>query len=228
LGALHLDGQLALTPVKSRDPGTKGMTMKLYYSPGACSLSPHIVLNEAGLPYTAEKVDLKSKKTESGADYTAVNSKGAVPALVLDGGGVLTEGAAIVQYLADQKPDSGLAPRPGSLERYRLMEILNFIATEVHKSFGPLFNPKASADWKAGAIANIEAKFNWLSGILADKKFLLGDGFTVADAYLFTVLRWTANVKIDLAKWPVLAAYFARVAARPKVQAALKAEGLAA
>lgn len=202
--------------------------MKLYYSPGACSLSPHIVLNEIGLPYTAEKVDLRSKKTETGADYTAVTSKGAVPALVLDGGGVLTEGAAIVQYLADLKPESGLAPRPGTLERYRLMEILNYVATEVHKSFGPLFNPKASADWKAGAIANIEAKFNWLSGFLGDKKFLLGDGFTVADAYLFTVLRWTGHVNIDLAKWPTLVAYSARVAARPKVQAALKAEGLAA
>jgi glutathione S-transferase len=202
--------------------------MKLYYSPGACSLSPHIVLNEAGLPYSAEKVDLKSKKTESGADYTAVTSKGAVPALVMDDGGVLTEGAAIVQYLADQKPDSGLAPRPGTPERYRLMEILNYIATELHKSFGPLFNPKASADWKAGAVATLEARFNWLSGFLGDKKFLMGDGFTVADAYLFTVLRWTGNVKIDLAKWPILAAYSARVAARPKVQAALKAEGLAA
>jgi glutathione S-transferase len=202
--------------------------MKLYYSPGACSLSPHIVLNEAGLPYTAEKVDLKSKKTESGADFITVNSKGAVPALVLDGGGVLTEGAAIVQYLADQKPESGLAPRAGTLERYRLMEILNYIATEVHKSFGPLFNPMASAELKAGAIANLEGKFNWLSGFLGDKKFLMGDGFTVADAYLFTVLSWTGHVKMDLSRWPSLAAYVARVAARPKVQATLKAEGLAA
>lgn len=201
--------------------------MKLYYSPGACSLSPHIVLNEAGVAYTAEKVDLKTKKTESGADFTAVNSKGAVPALVLDDGHVLTEGAAIVQYIADQKPASGLAPRAGSMERYRLLEILNYIATEVHKGFSPLFNPKASADWKAAAVAALEAKFTWLSGFLGEKKFLLGDTFSVADAYLFTVLNWTGHVKMDLARWPKLAAYAARVAARPQVQATLKVEGLA-
>jgi glutathione S-transferase len=200
--------------------------MKLYYSPGACSLSPHIVLNEAGVPYTAEKVDLKTKKTETGADYTAVNSKGAVPALVLDDGHVLTEGSAIVQYIADQKPESGLAPRAGTFERYRLMELLNYIASEVHKNFSPLFNPKASADWRAGAVAALEAKFTWLSGFLGEKNFLLGDTFSVADAYLFTVLNWTGKLGIDLAKWPKLAAYVARVAARPKVQAALKAEGL--
>ena len=145
---------------------------------------------------------------------------------MLDDGHVLTEGAAIVQYIADQKPESGLAPRAGSLERYRLMELLNYIASEVHKNFSPLFNPKASADWKAGAVAALEAKFNWLSGSLGDKKFLLGDSFSVADAYLFTVLNWTGKVGIDLSKWPKLADYVARVAARPKVQAALKAEGL--
>ena len=200
--------------------------MKLYYSPGACSLSPHIVLNEAGLPYTTEKVDLKSKKTESGADFTTINAKGAVPALVLDDGSVLTEGAAIVQYLADQKPQSGLAPPAGTMPRYRLIGLLNYIASEVHKNFSPLFNPRAAADWKAAAIANLESRFTWLSGYLGDKKYLLGDTFSVADAYLFTVLGWTAKVGIDLGKWPVLAAYHATIAQRPKVQEAMRAEGL--
>jgi glutathione S-transferase len=200
--------------------------MKLYYSPGACSLSPHIALLEAGLPFTAESVDIRAKKTASGADYLAINSKGAVPALQLDDGSVLTEGAAITQYIADLKPESGLAPRAGTLERYRLMEILNYIATDVHKGFGPLFNPKASSDWKASAVAALGAKFDWLSKHLEGQTYLLGEHFTVADGYLFTVLNWTAKVGIDLGKWPVLVAYQGRVAARPKVQAAMRAEGL--
>ncbi len=200
--------------------------MKLYYSPGACSLSPHIVLLEAGLPFTAEKVNLQTKKTESGADYLAINPKGAVPALVLDGGKTLTEGAAIVQYLADQKPDSGLAPRAGSFARYQLMEWLNYIASEVHKGFSPLFNPKISADWKEGATANLVKRFDWLSARLAGKSYLMGDSFSVADAYLFTVLRWCEHLGIDLGKWPVLSAYRERVGDRPQVHAALKAEGL--
>jgi glutathione S-transferase len=200
--------------------------MKLYYSSGACSLSPHIVLLEAGLPFTMEKVDFKTKKTEKGVDYLTINSKGAVPALQLDDGRVLTEGAAIVQYLADQKPESGLAPRPGTFERYQLMEILNYIASEVHKGFSPLFNPKISADWKASASANMEKKFEWLTGYLGTKNYLLGDAFTVADAYLFTVLSWSSHVGLDLARWHVLTAYLARVGHRPKVEEALKAEGL--
>jgi glutathione S-transferase len=200
--------------------------MKLYYSPGACSLSPHIVLLEAGLPFTMEKVDSQTKKTDKGTDYLTINSKGAVPALQLDDGQVLTEGPAIVQYLADQKPDSGLAPRAGTLERYRLMEILNYITSEVHKSFSPLFDPKASADWKQGATANLGKKFDWLSGQLEGRQFLMDDKFTVADAYLYTVLNWTRHVGIDLHKWPVLATYHARVGHRPKVQEALRAEGL--
>lgn len=200
--------------------------MKLYYSPGACSLSPHIVLLEAGLHYTLVKTDLKTKKTADGADYLTINSKGAVPALELDDGRVLTEGPAVVQYLADQKPESGLAPRAGSFERYQLMEILNYITSEVHKTFAPLFNPESPADMKAAAVTALGKKFDWLSGLLGKKDFLLGNTFTVADAYLFTVLNWTGFVKIDLAKWPALAAYQARVAARPKVQAALKEEGL--
>jgi len=200
--------------------------MKLFYFTGACSLSPHIVLLEAGLPYTLEKVDVATKKTASGIDYLTVNSKGLVPALQLDDGRVLTEGPAIVQYLADQKPESGLAPRAGTFERYQLMEILNYITSEVHKGFSPLFNPKISADWKASALANLDKKFAWLSGVLADKSYLMGNTFSVADAYLFTVLGWTKHLHIDLGKWPVLDAYVARVAQRPKVQQALKEEGL--
>ena len=200
--------------------------MKLYYKPGACSLSPHIVLLESGLPFTMEKVDLKTKKTQTGADFLGVNSKGTVPTLDLGDGNVLTEGAAIVQYIADQKPDSGLAPPAGTLPRYRLAEMLNYIASEVHKGFGPLFNPKASADWKASAIAALGAKFDWLSGQLGGKTYLMGDTFTVADAYLFTVLSWSSNVGVDLSKWHALTAYLARVGHRPKVQEALKAEGL--
>jgi glutathione S-transferase len=200
--------------------------MKLFYSPGACSLSPHIVLLETGLPFTIEKTDLKTKKTATGADYYSINSKGAVPALQLDDGRILTEGSAIVQYLADQKPESGLAPRAGTFERYQLMEILNYITSEVHKGFSPLFNPKISADWKASALANLGKKLDWLSGFLGSKTFLMGATFTVADAYLFTVLRWSEHVGVDLGKWPVLTAYRARVAQRPTVQEALKTEGL--
>jgi glutathione S-transferase len=200
--------------------------MKLYYSPGTCALSPHIVLLEAGLPFTLEKTDLKSKKTEKGTDYLTINSKGYVPALQLDDGQVLTEGPAIVQYLADQRPDSGLAPRAGTLERYRLMEMLNFISTELHKSFSPLFNPSASPDWKKAATESVGKRFDWLVAHIGDKKYLFGDNFTVADAYLFTILGWTRHAHIDLARWPALEAYQSRVGHRPKVQEALKAEGL--
>jgi glutathione S-transferase len=200
--------------------------MKLYYFAGACSLSPHIVALEAGLPLTMVKIDRTTKKTATGADYLTVNSKGAVPALQLDDGRVLTEGPAIVQYLADQKPESGLAPRAGTFERYQLMEILNYITSEVHKSFSPLFNPASSAELKEAAAANLGKKFDWLSGFLGKKPYLLGDAFTVADAYLFTVLNWTGHVKIDLSKWPVLAEYKSRIGHRPKVQQAMKEEGL--
>ncbi|MEO7207676.1 MAG: glutathione transferase GstA [Steroidobacteraceae bacterium] len=200
--------------------------MKLYYFPGACSLSPHIVLLEAGLPHTMVKIDSKTKKTESGEDYLALNSKGAVPALQLDDGRVLTEGPAVVQYLADLKPESGLAPRAGTFERYQLMEILNYITSEIHKSFSPLFNPASSADIKETAVTSLGKKFDWLSGFLGKKPFLLGNTFTVADAYLFTVLNWTGHVKIDLAKWPILADYKSRIAERPRVIEAMKAEGL--
>jgi glutathione S-transferase len=200
--------------------------MKLYYFSGACSLSPHIALLEAGLPFTMVKIDSKTKKTESGADFLAVNSKGAVPALQLDDGRVLTEGPAIVQYIADQKPESGLAPRAGTFERYQLMEILNYITSEVHKSFSPLFNPASSPEMKETFNGILAKKFDWLSGFLGKKPYLMGDTFTVADGYLFTVLNWTGHVKIDLSKWPVLAEFKSRVAQRPKVREAMKAEGL--
>jgi glutathione S-transferase len=200
--------------------------MKLYFAKGACSLSPHIVLLEAGLPFTLEKVDFATKKTDKGVDYLTVNSKGSVPTLELDDGKRLTEGPAIVQYLADQKPDSGLAPRAGTFERYQLMEILNYITSEVHKNFSPLFNKEASPEMKTAARTAIGKKFDWLSGFLGGKTYLMGNSFTVADAYLFTVVSWTGLVGIDLDKWPVLGAYHSHIAQRPKVQQALKEEGL--
>lgn len=200
--------------------------MKLYYTPGACSLAPHIALCELGASFSTEKVSLQTKKTETGADYTTINSKGSVPALVLDDGHMLTEAAVILQYIADAKPDAGLIPRPGTFERYRVLEWLNYIASDVHKGFSPLFNPNASADWRAGALALLAARFAWLSGQLAAKSYLMGESFSVADAYLFTVLSWSSHIGIDLGQWPVLAAYQARVGHRPKVQEALRAEGL--
>ena len=199
--------------------------MKLYYSPGACSLSPHIVSREAGIPLELKKTSTKDKTVEGGGDYWKVNGKGYVPALELDNGQVLTEGPAIVQYLADQKPDSGLAPKAGSLERYRLQEWLNFITSEIHKSFSPLFRPTTPDEYKKIAKENLAGRFAWLDKQLAGKEYLMGK-FSVADAYLFTVLGWTKPTQIDLSQWPNLAAYHARVAARPKVQEAMKAEGL--
>ena len=200
--------------------------MKLYYSPGACSLSPHIALREAGLPVELQKVDLGTKKMEGGGDFTSVNVKGSVPVLVLDDGQLLTEGPAIVQYIADQRPDSGLAPKAGTLERYRLMEWLNFITSELHKTFSPLFNPNAVAEWKQAARDRIAVNFDLVEKHLQGKDYLMGKQFTVADGYLFTVVNWSNFVSFDLGKWPGIQAYVARVAARPKVQEALKAEGL--
>ena len=200
--------------------------MKLYFAPGACSLSPHIVLREAGLAFDLEQVDNREKKTKTGKDYWTVNPKGQVPALQLDSGEMLTEGPVIVQYLADQKPGAGLAPPAGTIERYRVQEWLNFITSELHKSFGPIFRPTTPDAYKAISRENIGKRFDWLDKQLAGRQYLMGDKFTVADAYLFTVLRWTGRVEIDVAKWPNLKAYMDRVAARPKVQEALKAEGL--
>jgi len=200
--------------------------MKLYYSPGACSLSPHIVANEAGLAIDLEKVNLAEHKTESGQDYMAVNPKGYVPALRLDDGSVLTEGPAIVQYLADQKPASGLAPAAGTIDRYRLQEWLNFIGTELHKSFSPLFNKASSDDVKNTAKTSINKRLGYLNDQLASRQYLMGGNFTVADAYAFTIVNWTNFVGIDLKPYPNVGAYMGRVAARPKVRETLKAEGL--
>lgn len=201
--------------------------MKLYYKAGACSLASHIVLEETGLPYETEAVDLKTKVTASGADFTQINAKGYVPALVLDTGELLTEGPAILQYLADRVPEKKLVPADGTLERYRLQSWLTFIGTELHRSCTPFFSPASGDAWKAAAMANLERRLDYTNGELAGKAYLLGDGFSVADAYLFTVLSWMPYVKIDLSRWSSLTAFQARVAARPAVQAALKAEGLA-
>jgi glutathione S-transferase len=200
--------------------------MKLYYSPGACSLSPHMVLREAGIDFTLEKVDLKTKKTEAGADYLKVNPNGYVPALQLDDGTVLTEGPAIVQYLADRAPGAKLAPANGTIERYRLQEALNFISTELHKQFSPLFDPAAPEDLRKAQVERIGRRFDFVEKRLSAKPFWLGEAFTVADAYLFTIVNWSAFVKIDLSKWPRLKEYRKRIAERPSTQAALKAEGL--
>ncbi len=200
--------------------------MKLYYSPGACSLSPHIVMREAGMPVNLVKVDLGARKTANGEDYTAINPKGYVPVLQLDDGSVLTEGPAIVQYLADRAPSSKLAPAAGTMERYRLVEWLNFLTSEIHKGFSPLFNPKLSEDTKAMMRERLAGRFDYLGTALRDKPYLMGDNFTAADAYLFTLLGWCRLTGIDLEKWPVLVAYRERVAARPAVREALKAEGL--
>ena len=198
--------------------------MKLYFSPGACSLAPHIVLQEAGLPAEIERVDLRSKKTATGADYMAINPKGYVPALQLDDGELLTEVTTILQYLADLAPQSKLAPAFGTIERYRLLEWLNFIATEVHKGFAPTFNPKQSDDAKKLAVEGLRRRFDYLQAQLKGHDYLMGKTFTVADGYLFTTLRWTKYVGIDLEHWPVLAAYVARIGARPSVLAAVAAE----
>jgi glutathione S-transferase len=200
--------------------------MKLYYSPGACSLSPHIALMEAGLPYDLVKVDIRAKKLENGDDYLKINPKGQVPALGLDNGEVMTEGPVIVQMIADQAAGKNLAPANGSPERYRLQEWLNFITTELHKSFGPMFSPVLADDAKAFFKDRILGKFKYVDGALAGHDYLMGKQFTVADGYLFTMLRWADAMKMDISALPNLTAYKARVAARPKVQEALTKEGL--
>ncbi len=199
---------------------------KLYYSPGACSLSPHIVLREAGLPFTLVLASTKTKKLADGTDYLTVNPKGQVPLLELDDGQRLSEGPAIVQYIADQVPASGLAPAFGTMARYRLIEWLNFITSELHKGFGPLFTPGVPEEAKAMARAQLVARLTWVDSQLAGKTWLMGETFTVADAYLFTVAGWGKYVGVDIAPLANLSAYLGRVAARPAVQEALKAEGL--
>lgn len=201
--------------------------MKLYYSPGACSMASHVILNEIGKPFEIEKVDTKTKVTETGSDFWAVNAKGAVPALDIGNGEVLTEGAAILQYIADANGAIELAPATGTLARARVQEMLNFVASELHKSFSPLFYPNRTEEEIAATKQTIGKKFDWLESRLADgRDYLTGAHFTVADAYAFVITNW-ANVKdISLAKWPKLEAFVARVGARPAVLATLKAEGL--
>jgi glutathione S-transferase len=200
--------------------------MKLYYSPGACSLSPHIALLEAGLPYELVKVDVRAKKLENGDDYLKVNPKGQVPALGLDSGEIVTEGPVIVQIIADKASAKNLAPARDSAERYKLLEWLNFITTELHKNFSPLFNPAIPDDVKKFFVDRIMGKFNYIESQLAGRDYLMGKQFPVADGYLYTMLRWADGHKLDLSALPNLMAYKARVAARPKVQEALTKEGL--
>ena len=200
--------------------------MKLYFSPGTCSLSPHIVARELGIDLTLVKVDLASKKTADGRDYVAINPKGYVPALELDDGQILTEGTAIVQYLADQDPGGRLAPRSGTIERYRLQEMLAYLGTELHKTFGPLFRPGVSPEVRAESVAYLAKRYAPIERQLAGGAWLFGEDFTIADAYLFVVTSWAGMVNVDLTAFPNLRAFQSRAAARPAVRGAMVAEGL--
>ena len=202
--------------------------MKLYYKPGACSLATHIVLHEAGETFDIEEVDTEAGRTKSGGDFIAINPKGYVPALELASGEVLSEGAAILQYIADQHPESDLAPKAGTIARARLQEYLNYTASELHKAFGPFFSSTAGEADKQAAGKAVAQKFDYLNDLLSDgRTYLLGSGFSVADAYLFVVANWSNFTGIDLKSWPHVSAFVERVAGRPAAQAALKAEGLA-
>lgn len=200
--------------------------LKLYYVPGTCALCPHIVLHEAGVSFTAEKVNPKDKTTESGQDYNAINPKGYVPALVMKNGQLLTEVAVIVQYIADLVPDKKLAPLAGTIERYHLQEWLNFISSEIHKGFSPLFNPRVPEETKIVFKERLAGRLDIAAQALEGNDYLMGKTFTVADAYLYTVLRWSPRMNVDLSPWPVLQAYMERIAARPAVKTAMTEEGL--
>jgi len=200
--------------------------MKLYYAPAACSLSPHIVARELGIDIDLEKIDNRTKRTASGADYLTINPKGYVPAIELDDGQVLTEGPALVQYLADQKPEAGLVPPAGTMERYRMQEMLGYINSELHKTYSPLFNDATPQETRNERLAYLKKRYAVLNDRLANRPYLFGDQLTVADAYLFVVTRWANFVKLDLSGFPNVLAFQQRVAARPAVKAAMKAEGL--
>ena len=200
--------------------------MKLYFSPGVCSLAPHIALREAGLPFTLELVDTNTRLTESGTDYLEVNPNGYVPAFEAEPGFVLTEGPAIMQYIADRAPDSGLAPPPGSAQRYRLQSWLNFITSEIHKGFSPLFKPGMPAEAKTMFKEQLALRFDHVEKHLARHDYLLGNSFSIADAYLFVTTGWSGFVGIDMKRWPAILAFRERVQARPSVQEAMRAEGL--
>ena len=198
--------------------------MKLYYDVSACSLSPHIVLREAGLEFELEWVDLKSLTTASGADFSRINPKGYVPVLELDNGEILTEGAPMVQYIADLAPATKLIPPVGSIERYRVAEWLTFTSAELHRGFTPLFSSDLPAELRATTLKKLAGRFDFLAEHLAEQQYLIGENFTVADAYCFTILNWSQFVEIDMSPWPVLESYIKRVKARPKVQEAMLAE----
>jgi len=200
--------------------------MKLYYNPGVCSLAPHIALREAGLAFSLEKVDPAAGRTASGQDFLAINPNGYVPAFEIEPGFVLTEGPAIMQYIADQAPEAKLAPANGTAERYRLQSWLNFITSEIHKGFSPLFKPGTPAEAKTQFKELLARRFDYVGGHLARQDYLLDSGFSVADAYLFVTTGWSGFVGIELEKWPALVAFRARIQARPAVQAAMRAEGL--
>jgi len=200
--------------------------MKLYYSNGACSLSPHIVLRESGLPFTLVRASTKTHALDDGTDYYTINPKGSVPLLELDNGERLSEGPAIVQYIADQAAGKNLAPANGTFERYRVQEWLNFITSELHKGYSPLFRPTTPEEYKAIARENLLKKYEFVDSKLAGRNYLMGEQFTVADAYLFTVTTWAKHVGVDLSKFANVGAFMARMSARPAVQAALEAEGL--
>lgn len=200
--------------------------MKLYYNPAVCSLAPHIALREAGISPTLVKVDIRAHTVEDGGNFYQINPKGYVPVLELDDGSRLTEGGAILEYIADLKPEANLAPAHGTMARHRLREWLGFISTEVHKGFAPLFNPAMTDELKTAQRKKLGERFDWISAQLAGKSYLTGEQFTIADGYLFTVLGWGKWTGIDVSKWPVLTAFIARVGARPAVQAAMQAEGL--
>ena len=201
--------------------------MKLFYKPGACSLASHIALREVGVSFESVEVDTDAGQTKQGDDYKSVNPKGYVPALQLDSGEVLTEGAAVLQYIADQYPESGLAPPSGTLARVRLQEYLNYVSSELHKAFGPFFSGNASDEDKKQAGNNVADKLDYIEKLFSDgRAYLLGDGFSVADAYLFVTSNWSNFVGIDLSLWPNVQAFVERVANRPCSQAAMKAEGL--
>jgi glutathione S-transferase len=201
-------------------------TMKLYYSPGACSLSPHIVLRESGLAFELVLASTKTHKLQDGTDYYTINPKGYVPLLELDNGERLTEGPVILQYIADQVPDKKLAPPYGTMARYRLQEWLNFLTSEIHKGFGNVFNPAMPEEGKAAARTRVAMRLQWVDQQLEGKQYLMGEAFSLPDAYLFTVANWSPYTGVDISGLKNLTAYQARMAARPAVQAAMKAEGL--
>jgi glutathione S-transferase len=216
----------ALRGLSAATLAMKDLSMKLYFTPGACSLAPHIVLCEAALPHELEKVNLADKKTASGGDYRHLNPKGYVPALSLDNGDVLTEVIAVLQYLADKAPGQRMAPPTGSMESYRMIEWLTFISSEVHKGFGPLFKPAMPDEAKQIARDTLALRFDFLEKQLQGTDYLIGNQFSIADAYLFTVASWSRHFKFNMDRWPALEAYLQRVAQRPAVRTAMLEEGL--